>query len=154
MHVCIVVYSMSYIYVCLFPLLCSPSPGRGARGRPDLPVTSSHCSLLCSNSVQHVKLQQSGAASGGHILLTAALNIHLQSSAIPSTSPPLLLQLLLLFDSLSWWSNGKLCWRSKQESSPITSIFSVVNVNFCTISVGQIILVVVLHGFYVPKMHK
>lgn len=51
------------MFVCVSSRLKRPGPA-APRGCPDLLVTPSHWGSLWSNSAQHVKLQQSGAASG------------------------------------------------------------------------------------------
>lgn len=104
------------IFVCVFfsrlnPASASLSLGRGARGRPDLLVTSSHWSPLWSKWVQHVKLQQSGAAPGASFInrsIKYSPTLPLPS-AIPSTS----LHYSWLF---SWWSKQKESWSHEVQT--------------------------------------
>lgn len=116
------------IFVCVFfsrfnPASASPSLGRGARGRPDLLVTSSHWSPLWSKYVQHVKLQQSGAASGASFINSsikysptlAARHPPPLLSAIPSTS----LHYSWFF---SWWSKQKESWSHEVQTGITMSL--------------------------------
>lgn len=87
--------SVSHIFACPFPsqfnpaTLPSPSPGHGARGKTLTSWLPHLTGALCDqNKVQYLKAPPNQEQLLGHLLLRAALNIHLRSRPTPCQQSP------------------------------------------------------------------